>query len=183
MIREIKTSELRPYENNPRRNDETVEQLKDSIRRFGFRSPLVIDRNNVIICGHARYKAALSIGLSTLPCVIADELTEEQTRAYRIADNAVAEIAVWDKILLNREMAEFESLEPKYEDIDDSENITEDATEQDVKESSIAFTLTFPDAERLREFKKFITALKKEFPDCQNNEERVLRKVASILNE
>lgn len=98
--------DLRAYENNPRDNDGAVEAVAESIEQFGFRVPLVIDKNNVIICGHTRKKAAERLGLASVPCVIADDLTPEQIKAYRLADNKTAELAEWDFEALEKELAE-----------------------------------------------------------------------------
>ena len=98
--------ELIPYEKNPRKNDEAVKYVARSIEEFGFKVPMVIDSNNVIVCGHTRYKAAKELGMTELPCIIADDLTEEQIKAFRLADNKVGEIADWDFELLNEEMQE-----------------------------------------------------------------------------
>lgn len=87
---------LIPYENNPRKNDKAVDAVAASIREFGFKVPLVIDKNNIIVCGHTRLKAAEKLGLKEIPCVIADDLSEEQIKAFRLADNKVAEQATWD---------------------------------------------------------------------------------------
>lgn len=103
-IVEITLEELRPYENNPRNNDEAVEPVANSIKEFGFKVPIVIDKDNVIIAGHTRYKAAKKLGLEKVPCIIADDLTEEQIRAFRLADNKVSEIATWDIELLDIEL-------------------------------------------------------------------------------
>ena len=88
-------NELKPYDKNPRLNDEAVEAVATSIREFGFRSPIIVDNDRVIIAGHTRYKAALRLGLKEVPVLVADNLTSEQVRAYRIADNKTAEIAQW----------------------------------------------------------------------------------------
>ncbi|MBR1750912.1 MAG: ParB N-terminal domain-containing protein [Ruminococcus sp.] len=105
-IIEKKTSELIPYENNPRFNDETVEPVANSIRSFGFKVPIVIDSNNVIVTGHTRLKAAEELGLKTVPCIIADDLNEQQIQAYRLADNKVSELASWDFDSLADELAD-----------------------------------------------------------------------------
>mgnify|MGYP002514876955 CR=1 FL=1 len=86
-----KIEELKPYENNPRFNDDAVEYVAKSIKEFGFKVPMVIDKNNTIITGHTRYKAALELGLEEVPCIIADDLTEEQIKAFRLSDNKVSE--------------------------------------------------------------------------------------------
>ena len=103
-IIEKKLADIKPYEKNPRKNDNAVDAVAASIREFGFRVPVVIDKDNVIVCGHTRYKAAQKLGLETVPCVVADDLTEEQIKAYRLADNKVSELAEWDIDLLGEEL-------------------------------------------------------------------------------
>lgn len=97
-------TEIKPYENNPRDNDKSVNAVAASIQAFGFLVPLVIDAEGVIICGHTRYKAALKLGIDKVPCVLADDLTPEQAKAFRLADNKTAELAVWDLPLLEEEL-------------------------------------------------------------------------------
>ena len=99
---------LRPYENNPRDNEAAISGVAASIRRFGFRSPILIDRDGVIVCGHTRYLAAQSLGLTEVPCVQLSDLTEEQVKAFRLADNKVAEKATWDEDLLFEELSAIE---------------------------------------------------------------------------
>lgn len=96
--------ELIPYKNNPRLNDEAVEYVKNSIKEFGFKVPIVIDKNNVIIAGHTRIKASKELGIKDIPCIIADDLTEEQVKAFRLADNKVSEKSVWDYTKLDEEL-------------------------------------------------------------------------------
>lgn len=97
-------NELIPYENNPRINDEAVEYVKNSIKEFGFKVPIVIDKDNVIIAGHTRIKASKELGIKDIPCIIADDLTEEQVKAFRLADNKVAEKSLWDYSKLDEEL-------------------------------------------------------------------------------
>ena len=104
QIIDKKIGEIKPYEKNPRKNDNAVDAVASSISQFGFKNPIVIDGNNVIICGHTRYKAAKKLGLDVVPCVIADDLTDEQIKAYRLADNKVSELAEWDIDLLGEEL-------------------------------------------------------------------------------
>ena len=104
QIIDKKIGEIKPYEKNPRKNDNAVDAVASSISQFGFKNPIVIDGNNVIICGHTRYKAAQKLGLEKVPCVVADDLTEEQIKAYRLADNKVSELAEWDIDLLGEEL-------------------------------------------------------------------------------
>ena len=103
-IVEKKLCDIKPYEKNPRKNDSAVEAVANSIKEFGFKAPIVIDKDNVIVCGHTRYKAAKKLKLDTVPCVIADDLTEEQIKAYRLADNKVSELAELDIDLLGEEL-------------------------------------------------------------------------------
>lgn len=98
VYRSIK--DILPYEKNPRINDEAVPVVKESIKEFGFRIPIVIDVNDVIVAGHTRVKAAKELGMEEVPCTIADDLTEEQIKAFRLIDNKSAEIATWDEDLL-----------------------------------------------------------------------------------
>lgn len=92
-IIEKKTSDLIPYANNPRHNDDAVQYVANSIKDFGFKVPIVIDTSGVIVCGHTRLKAAKLLKLDTVPCVVADDLTPEQIQAFRLADNKVSEAA------------------------------------------------------------------------------------------
>lgn len=96
--------ELKPYEKNPRRNAEAVEFVANSIKEFGFKVPIVVDKNNVIVAGHTRYLASKELGLETVPCIVADDLTDKQIKAFRIADNKTADKALWDFNLLGDEL-------------------------------------------------------------------------------
>lgn len=95
---------LIPYENNPRINDDAVEYVKNSIKEFGFKVPVIVDKNNVIIAGHTRVKASEELGLKEVPCIVADDLTEEQVKAFRLADNKVSEKSMWDYSKLDEEL-------------------------------------------------------------------------------
>lgn len=104
----LNPDEIVPYENNPRHNDDAVEALSASIREYGFKVPIIIDKNNVIVAGHTRLKASKALGLKKVPCIRADDLDEEQVRAFRIADNRIGEIATWDQEKLEIELEEIE---------------------------------------------------------------------------
>lgn len=106
QIIEKNINELMPYENNPRKNDKSVDYVANSIQQFGFKVPIVIDNNGVIVAGHTRYKAAVNLKIDTVPCIVADDLTEEQIRAFRLADNKVGETSQWDMDLLTDELGE-----------------------------------------------------------------------------
>lgn len=99
-------SELRPYENNPRINDGAVKAVAKSIREFGFRVPIIISSVNEIIAGHTRYKAAETLNFDTVPCIVADGLSPEQIRAFRLVDNKTAEISDWNNAALAKELEE-----------------------------------------------------------------------------
>lgn len=105
-IKNLCLAEIKPYEKNPRKNDGAVKYVAESIKQFGFKVPIVIDNDGVIVAGHTRWKAAKKLGLKTVPCIVADDLTEEQIKAFRLADNKVAEKAEWDFDLLAGEMDE-----------------------------------------------------------------------------
>ena len=126
-------ADLIPYSRNPRRNDEAVPMVMNSINEFGFKVPIVIDKNNIIVCGHTRFKAALKLGLETVPCIVADDLSDEQIKAFRLADNKVSEKSEWDFEILSGELDDiinidmdsfgFESIEfEEYEDYEDYEH-------------------------------------------------------------
>lgn len=114
-IKEIKIEELKPYDNNPRKNEAAVGPVANSIKEFGFKVPIIIDKDNVIIAGHTRLKAAKLLGLETVPCVLADDLTEEQAKAFRLADNKVSELAEWDFDDLERELEELDAMDLDFE--------------------------------------------------------------------
>ena len=102
-------NDLIPYERNPRRNDEAVKYVKASIEQFGFKVPIVIDADGVIVAGHTRLKAAKELGMTEVPCIVADDLTPEQVRAFRLADNKTAEMADWDIELMDTELLDLEA--------------------------------------------------------------------------
>ena len=104
QIYDKRLNEIKPYENNPRHNDNAVDAVANSIREFGFKVPIVVDSDGVIVAGHTRYKAAQKLGLQTVPCLVADDLTDEQVKAFRLADNKVGELATWDLDALKVEL-------------------------------------------------------------------------------
>ena len=113
---EMPISELKMYENNPRKNSEAVQYVANSIKEFGFKNPIIIDKDNVIVCGHTRFKAAMKLKMKTVPCIKADDLTDEQIQAFRLADNKTAEVAGWDMDKLEFELND---LDPALFDLAD----------------------------------------------------------------
>jgi DNA modification methylase len=103
-IEYVKTADLIPYANNPRKNDAAVDKVVESIREFGFKNPIIVDGNNEIIAGHTRLKAAEKLGMEEVPTIKAEDLTPEQVKAFRIADNKTHEFAEWDMDLLREEL-------------------------------------------------------------------------------
>ena len=104
QITQIKISEIKPYAKNPRRNAKAVDAVANSIKEFGFKVPVIIDGNGEIVAGHTRLLAAQKLGLTEIPCVIADDLTERQIKAFRLADNKTHELSEWDFDLLEAEL-------------------------------------------------------------------------------
>ena len=138
-----KVDELKPYENNPRFNDDAVEYVAKSIKEFGFKVPIVLDKDNVIVAGHTRYKASLELGLEEVPCIVADDLTEEQIKAFRLADNKVSEQATWNYDLLDLELDDISKINMEdfgfinMGDIDIDSFFEDDNTEKEEKKHTI----------------------------------------------
>ena len=99
-----------PYEKNPRLNDQAVDAVASSIREFGFKVPVVVDSKGVVVSGHTRLKAAKTLGLAEIPVIVADDLDDTKIKAFRLADNKVAELADWDESLLIKELEELDDL-------------------------------------------------------------------------
>lgn len=103
-IIEMQVDDLHAYENNPRDNEEAVKYVANSIKEFGFKVPIIIDKSNVIVAGHTRLKAAQQLGLEKVPCIVADDLDEDQIKAFRLADNKVSEASSWNWSKLEQEL-------------------------------------------------------------------------------
>ena len=108
QVIQMKLTDLIPYENNPRINDEAIDVVANSIKEFGFKNPIIIDKDNVIVCGHTRRLAAIKLGLTEVPCIRADDLTEDQIKAFRVADNKTSELSTWDLDKLKIELGDIE---------------------------------------------------------------------------
>lgn len=132
-------NDLQMYENNPRKNSDAVQYVANSISQFGFKVPIIIDKNNMIICGHTRYKAARRLKMAKVPCIMADDLSEDQIRAFRLADNKVAEMSTWDYDRLEQEFMLLDPLEfdiadfgffPNYDTDDEEEDEDDNETSE-----------------------------------------------------
>lgn len=106
QIHDISVSQLIEYKNNPRYNDGAVDAVAESIKQFGFKVPIIVDNDYVIVAGHTRLKAARLLGIDKVPCIVADDLTPEQVKAFRLADNKVGELAGWDFTKLEEELSD-----------------------------------------------------------------------------
>ena len=133
QVQSIKISEVKPYDKNPRKNDDGVEAVANSIKEFGWQQPIVVDKDNVIIVGHTRYKAAKKLGMDKVPVVVADSLSPEQVKAYRLADNKTGELTDWDVDLLDDELDDILDIDMSdfgFEDEDDSLDNVQPAEEK-----------------------------------------------------
>jgi DNA modification methylase len=127
----VKTSDLIPYEKNPRKNDKGVDAVANSIKAYGFKVPIVISSDNVVVTGHTRLKAAKKLGLEEVPCIIADDLSEEQIRQFRIVDNKTAELSDWDFDLLREELLALDEVDMVQFGFDDLDAILQTETKDD----------------------------------------------------
>ena len=158
-----KIEDLKPYENNPRFNDDAVEYVAKSIKEFGFKVPMIIDKDNVIVAGHTRYKAAMELGLKEVPCIVADDLTPEQVKAFRLADNKVSDYSIWNNVALLEELDALKDLDI-FTGFDESDNFEDILDETD--------TAILGDEEQL--YKIIVKSAKKEDIDkvrqfCEDN--------------
>ena len=136
----IQLEKLKPYENNPRKIAEAVPAVKTSIEKFGFKIPVVVDRNNVIVAGHTRVAAAKELGMESVPAIVADDLTEEQIKVFRLVDNKTAELAEWDwnKLDAELEKVDDEWISSLFKGID--EKMLNDNNIEDLLENHYKYT-------------------------------------------
>lgn len=152
--------ELKPYENNPRYNDDAVEYVAKSIKEFGFKVPIIIDKNNEIVAGHTRYKASLELGLKEVPTIMVDDLNEEQIKAFRLADNKVSEKASWNMDLLNEELESILDIDMKQFDFDissESGDFERKDLSEDVFEKYEVIIISCKDEMSMRETYEWLT--------------------------
>ena len=143
QVREYDINSIKPFPDNPRRIENGIEKVAESIRQFGFRNPIILDKDGYIIAGHVRYEAAKQLGFKSLPGICADDLTEKQIELFRIVDNKTGEIAGWDYLELEKELQEirdidmsafgFEEMETELKDLW-TETKEEEEKEQKEKE-------------------------------------------------
>lgn len=103
-IKYIPIDDIKPYINNPRLNEEAIPYVMNSIKEFGFKNPIILDKNNIIVAGHTRLESAKRLDMKEVPVIYADDLTKEQIKAFRLADNKVAEKSIWDYTKLDEEL-------------------------------------------------------------------------------
>lgn len=189
-----KVADLNPYSNNPRLNDGAVDAVAASIKEFGFKVPIVVDSDGVIVTGHTRVKAAEKLGLESVPVIVASDLSPEQVKAFRLADNKTSELAEWDMGKLDIELGEIENIDmndfgfnidlPELEDstvgIDDSYEDTgdgEDAHMDGSRGYSITYEIAFNDENEQAEWYAFLRELKQKYPNVDTISERILKVV------
>lgn len=157
-------TDVKPYENNPRINDGAVEATANSIKEFGFQQPIVVDKDNVIIVGHTRLSAAKTLGLDEVPVVVAKNLTDEQTKAYRLADNKVGEFSIWDNKKLLQELNELDDLQDEvftgFTKSDYFEDVFDESDKEPINANNtgVTYKLTFTtqDKDKLERIQQFI---------------------------
>lgn len=187
---------LIPYGNNPRKNDVAVDRVAKSIEAFGFRVPIIIDADDEIIAGHTRLKAAKQLGLKTVPCLVADDLTPEQIKAFRIADNKVSEFAMWDDEKLIAEIndlraVDFDFTTTGFDLIDiekltfdkdyDKDNFKYEATDAD-NAGIIQYNIIFNDEQEQKTWHDFLLHLKRTMPDYDTISERLVAIALDIMS-
>ena len=186
QIIDKKIGEVKPYEKNPRKNDNAVNAVANSISQFGFKNPIVIDGNNVIICGHTRYKAAQKLGLDVVPCVVADDLTEEQIKAYRLADNKVSELAEWDFNILGDELESIFDIDMTDFGFDEAvidEDYGTDFTLADGDKSEIC-QITFTFHEKQKELIEYAMSLvKNDITETFGNENKRGNQIYEVVRQ
>lgn len=152
----LSIDDIVPYEHNPRRNDDAVGSVAESIKQFGFKVPIIIDKTKTIVAGHTRYKAAKKLKMRTVPCIVADDLTDEQVKAFRLADNKVSELAEWDFDLLDAELENILDIDMSdfgFELDDEDEGETEPEPQVNERERTVeAYNLREYDAASVEGF-------------------------------
>lgn len=172
----VSMDEITPYENNPRMNDGAVESVAKSISEFGFKVPIVLDKDYVIVCGHTRYKAAKQLGLTEVPCVIAADLTPKQVKAFRLADNRVSDNSIWDNKKLLEELDDLDDIFTGFElsDVFDNTLDEKDNSALDDNEYGVTYECVFrsEDEEKIKRIQSMWEQMEKtESAGEQSDEE------------
>lgn len=198
----VQIGSIKPYETNPRDNKKSVDKVVDSIKQYGWRVPIVVDENSVILAGHTRYKAAQILGLDSVPVHMADNLTDEQKTAFRIMDNKAQDFSEWDKDLLTVELKKladldfdmamtgfsFDEIEKLTQDLLDFEEPQEIITDQefekldDIQSSNVRMVNLFLNQESEPYFQEMIMALRERWSK-ENLTDAVFEAVQRCYND
>lgn len=164
---DMRIDDIIPYEQNPRNNEAAVEKVAESIKEFGFKVPIIIDKDNVIVAGHTRLKAAQKLKLEKVPVVCATDLTEEQVKAFRLADNKTSEFSLWDFTKLEQQLEEIKDIDmSRFGFEEDKEPTAEEADGGEVEDkqrAKIAVRINFPDLKTWREHENALRELVDSF--------------------
>lgn len=144
-IRNVPIGDIRPYDANPRRNEDAVKGVAESLTEFGWQQPIVVNPDMVILAGHTRYLAAKQLGMQTVPVTVAEGLTEEEETAYRLADNKTGELSEWDVPLMNYEINTLKDEEPDLDMTRFGFSLMQEKTEDDDGETVSGTTDSDPD--------------------------------------
>lgn len=125
--------EIKKYEKNPRYNENSIKEVAESIKRYGFKIPILIDKNNVIICGHTRLEASKLLKLNKVPCIVVEDLDEEKIKAFRLVDNKVSEYSNWDYKKLIEELKNIDDEFIKELNLMDELDISDDDFIKDIE--------------------------------------------------
>ena len=196
-IKMMNVEDLIPYINNPRRNENAIDKVASSIKEFGFKVPIVIDKDKVVVTGHTRLLASKKLGLEQVPCVVADDLSKAQIKAFRLADNKVSEFSTWDMELLKVELEELEELNfevsdlgfefmtidqldiPTFDDFDDEEE-DEEEEEETSSEGIIQYNIIFNNKEEQETWHEFIKFLRENY-EGETISERLTEYIRGVL--
>lgn len=168
-IKYIPIDGIKPYKNNPRLNEDAIPYVMNSIKEFGFKNPIILDKNNVIVAGHTRLESAKRLDIKEVPVIYADDLTEEQIKAFRLADNKVAEKSMWDYTKLDEELDSILDVDMSMFDFDldkDIQEIGEEFEEENIKENERQRT---NNTYNLELFDKFVCDGKYQMPIIDND--------------
>ena len=173
---------------NPRLNEGAVDAVAESINAFGFKVPIVVNAEGMILAGNTRYKAAQRLGLEKVPCVVADDLDEVKQKAFILADNKTGELAEWDFDLLEKELAELEDMDFDMSAFGFEADFSAPKEESESKDNDdagykIVYEIAFNDEDEQAEWYDFLSDVRDRFPECETISERILCAVREWRNE